>query len=208
MAINWELVTGGNEDETIDVSTTRSINRLSNEATVTLDDPDGTIADNIAFGDQVLLQRAGGLEWIGIKTGGRERLDRFELQANSYDYYLTRTVTARYEDTLISAILEDLISKTPIKWNSNNVTVSNDREITWELRGETIKEGMDDLSRLSAGEHFGVQNDPTTNEFFFEPRGTERAPYDLTEDNYISAEFGDNDRKEVNRPPSPTSRDH
>jgi len=199
MTVSWELITGSFGDQTLDVSATDSIDRLAREATVVLDDPQGDAVDFFDFGDQVNLRRDGQTQWIGIKTGDREKRDVYEVQANSYDYFLTRQVTVAYESTLISDILQDLIDRTPINWDASEVNVQNDREIDFELRGESIKSGMESLSQLSAAEDFGVTNFPTTNTFFFKPRGTDSAPFDFTEDNYITAEFGNDDRKEINR---------
>ena len=189
----------GYEDETLDVYIRESVEKLTQEARITLFDPDGSAKGDLNFGDSIGIFHVAAEYWRGMVTGDRSEGGKTIIEANSFDYFLRNPATLRYEDTLISDIIEDVVKNhTPINYDETEIDVQDDHQVTVEVRGEPLKELMDKLTRLSGGEAYGVSNRPNVNTFYFKPRGADSAPFDLVPSRYYKSTFEEDDRREVN----------
>ena len=189
----------GYEDETLDVYIRESVEKLTQEARITLFDPDGSAKNDLNFGDSIGIFHVAAEYWRGMVTGDRAEGGKTIIEANSFDYFLRNPATLRYEDTLISDIIEDVVKNhTPINYDETEIDVQDDHQVTVEVRGEPLKELMDKLTRLSGGEAYGVSNRPNVNTFYFKPRGADSAPFDLVPSRYYKSTFEEDDRREVN----------
>lgn len=124
--------------------------------------------------------------------------DVTSIKILSYDFWLRRRDVLRsYEDEKISNILEDLITTlTPLDWDSGFIDVLNDRTISRKWKGENLSEVIDELASISGQENFGATANGT---FFFRPRDSQSAPFDLSESRFTKTKWDEEGRHDVNQ---------
>lgn len=186
----------------LDAEYTRTLNRFDSQATITVDDPNGDLADTtFTYGTatDIINADSGFVRFNGWVSGTRQKLQRLEVDLNQWDWFFKRTIDQEtYSSKTISTIVEDLIKTyTPIKYNSNKVSVTNDVTIDErEFRGETVNSALEELASYSAGEDFGVDS---VDEFYFRESTSQSAPRDYTSGSWFDHNFDDDYRREVNK---------
>jgi len=115
------------------------------------------------------------------ETSGRDNL---QLTVYSFDQLLRAdSVSNDQTGKTIASALEDIITTdTAVTYNSNNVTVVDEQELTESLQGEKVEDALLKLSKKSVDEQFGV-NDSL--EFFFREQEPVAAPSDIGSGNWI-----------------------
>lgn len=168
----------------VDVQLLETFNRTASAATLTFTDADGTKLDDYPFGQRVQIQHStdGGNNWTTRLEGfaaDRNRTSELdfpalEVDVLAYNHLLRRRhVFKTYSSSTVSTILQDLIETfTGVTWNASNVTVTNDKTISREFKGERVDEAIAYLSSISADEEWFV-NDSL--EFVFQEQDTSTA---------------------------------
>jgi len=115
------------------------------------------------------------------ETGGRDNL---QLTVYSFDQLLRAdSVSNDQTGKTITEALEDIIkTDTAVTWNSNNVSVVDEQELTESLQGEKVEDALLKLSKKSVDEQFGVDD---SIEFFFSEQEPVAAPNDIGEGDWI-----------------------
>jgi hypothetical protein len=110
--------------------------------------------------------------------------DNLQLTVYSFDQLLRAdSVSNNQTGKTITAALEDIIkTDTAVTWNSNNVSVVDEQELTESLQGEKVEDALLKLSKKSVDEQFGV-NDSI--EFFFREQEPVAAPNDIGDGDWI-----------------------
>lgn len=162
-----------------------SFNRSASGAMAIFTDSDGTKIGNYPYGQRVQIQHStdGGGSWATRFEGfaaDRVRTDTegfpaLEVRILPYSHLLRRRdVYKTYSSSSISTILQDLIeSFTGVTWNASNVSVTNDKTISREFKGERVDEAISYLASISADEEWSVNN---SLEFVFQKQSTSSAP--------------------------------
>lgn len=190
------------EEDVYDLEVTDAVNRFARNAKVTLIDYDGVKHLDYNKGTPVTIDVDDGsgyfTRWGGFVTDIERDEDTTTLILYSHDLWLRRREVLRnYEDQTIASILEDIItSLTPLTWDAGMVEVLNNKTISRRWQGERLDEVIEELASMSGNENFGGTNDA---EFFFRPRETSSAPFDLDEDRFTKAKFDNKGKKDVNQ---------
>jgi len=123
--------------------------------------------------------------------------DALEVECQSFDQFLRRGQISNDQlGKTISSALEDIIkTDTPVSWDSSNVTVADDVEITQSFQGDRVENALLELRQKSANEQFGV-NDSV--EFFFEPREQNSAPRDIDNTQWLNYDIPEVGRETIN----------
>lgn len=222
MTVNWRLKIGqlgyGNraygdaygeayavyDDRLLDVKNcTLTYNRFARTATVVLDDPDGTIPEELPRPSAVQLEvkRESDTDWTtrfgGFVNNPKSNRHTTTLELLSHDFWLRgRDVYRGYTDATISTILADLVGDlTPLKWDAERVEIYDDKTITRDWKGESLDKVIAELASASNDEIFGATDDMT---FFFEQRDSKRAPRDFTAGEYFDIQFEEDGTYELN----------
>lgn len=186
------------ESDLIDVNRTKALNRFAREAKIEIWDASKDKLKNYEDYEEVQIYYDGELDFGGFVVEQQWRDNQTDVYLLSHDFWLKKnTVVREFEDMAISDILETLIvEETPLIWNDELVEVGDDQAITQEYRGETVNEIIDDLSQASTQEQYGATNN---REFFFERQERSSGPVDFERGRYLSTEWDDDSRREVNR---------
>ena len=202
----WRLydpAAGTYEEAMIDCTVQDAYSRFARKATVTLSDPDGTLA--AAYPRKTPLQLyAAETETVtpALRFGGyvddiKTDAGTTVLELLSFDFWLRARKVYRECSGAISAVLQDLITAyTPLTWDAALVSVQNDQEITRTWKGDALDAVLAELSSMSAGEEWGATDD---GKFYFRPQATRRSPRDFVEGEWSSADFEEDSRAEVNK---------
>jgi hypothetical protein len=193
------------DPDLIDARVVDAVNRFARQAELVFDDPDGSKID--AYPDYRLVDlyaRNRGKSAFDRRFAGfviDQKRDRSTTTVDllSHDHWLkARKVYRSYQATAPIDILEDVITTfTPLVWDPAQVTlVDPPQDITRDYRGETVNAVIEDLLEASAREQYRVTNDRV---FVVAERDPTPAPRDLTEPEYLSAEWDDDSRGEFNR---------
>jgi len=178
---NGTLLVNENETTTIDTNQTFDAvtveGDLTVEADLTVEDP-GYTQDFVGFVVNDLENESDGAEEI-------------DIEAYTFDQFLRGDeVSNDQTGNLISEALEDVIKTDvpPVDWNASHVDVVDDIELTRSYQGENVEEFILDLRQKSADESFGVTEDL---EFFFRPDEVERTSRDISNDQWVTHDIGE-----------------
>lgn len=203
----WRLydpAAGTYEEAMIDCTVQDAYSRFARKATVTLSDPDGTLA--AAYPRKTPLQLYAAETEIAtpaLRFGGyvddvKTDAGTTVLELLSYDFWLrARKVYSVVTSESVSAVLQSLIEYyTPLEWDAALVSVTNDQTITRTWKGDALDAVLAELSSMSAGEEWGATDD---GKFYFRPQATSHSPRDFVEGEWSSADFEEDSRAEVNK---------
>lgn len=197
-----EYIGAAIDEDFYDARIVDAVNRFARKAKVDLLDYDGVKHQEYTKGTPCRIEIDDGDGYF-TKFGGfvldvEREDDVSSLTLLAHDLWLRRRDVLRsYGDQAISDILEDLITTlTPLVWDASLVDVQNDRTITRRWKGEKLSECVDELASISGNENYGATVD---GRFFFRPRQTGTAPFDLTESRFVATEFDEEGKKDVNQ---------
>lgn len=185
------------EAEVLDANKVDAVNRFAREAEAEIWDPKKEKLPNYSDYVPVELWYDGELNWGGFVIEQEYSDSQTNILLLSHDFWLKKqTVVEEFVEQRISDVLESLIASTPLVWNPDLVEVGDDIQITEEYRGETLNAVINDLAETSVGEEFGATNQ---REFFFRTPETSPSPIDFTRGRYLSTNWDDDSRREVNQ---------
>lgn len=176
---------GTADTDLVDVAPlTETFNRTASGATLVFSDGDGTKIDDYDYGQRVQIQHStdGGSTWSTRLEGfaadrsrtAEQEFPALRVEVLAYNHLLRRRhIFKSYSSSTISTILKDLIETfTAVTWNAANVTVTNDKTISREFKGERVDEAIAYLASISADEEWYV-NDSL--EFVFQEQSSSTA---------------------------------
>lgn len=184
-----------------DVRVTDSMNRVNKKAEVDILDHDGTAKASYPKGTTISLvvdsSTVNSLERFAGWVSGTSQSDGvLTLSLNSFDHFLFEPFTKSFNNETVEYILKWLITeKTPVTWDSAEVSVTNNRTYSREWKGVSVASAIRELAGISDNENFGVN---TSNVFYFQSGGTTIAPRDFIDGEWFAHNFDENHKREVN----------
>ena len=224
LLVGWQTPSGNGDqiiwtadnvsEPLVDVEMTDTMTKRDTKATVTVRDPDGTAASNYDKGSEVVLKVS---DDGGVTTRERFRGAVFEtdhangqltLNCISLDHLLFETFSHEFVSVQLKDILQTLIEDyTPILWDENFVSVSNNRTLTRRWQGYSVNAAITEIAALDGGANWGVRANtnlfgntgPLQNVFFYDTEGADSAPQDFTDGDWHDYEVLEDYKPEVNK---------
>jgi len=192
---NTDSVTSGNTT-TVNSGETLEANKFQAEGTYqvegTLQSPSSI--SRVGF-DESVRQFSGYV--VEARELDQQGADALEVEIYSFDQFLRQnSVSTDQSGNTISTALDNIISNdTPITFNSANVTVEDDVELTRSYRGEAVETVLRDFQQKSSNEAFGVNSDL---EFFYRPRESNPAPRDIDNTQWFNYDIPEEGKETIN----------
>lgn len=201
--MTWEVqlpnVNGGyTETEVPAVTRVDAQNRFARKAEVTIWDPGKDKLDNYQDYEIIQLYRNGTLDWGGFVVEQNWSDSESQIFALSHDFWLKKeTVVETFDGVPVFDVLEQLITNHDnLIWDPSLVEVGDNVRISQEYRGDSLNTVINDLSEASTQEEYGATND---RRFYFRRQESRPAAVDFERGRYVSTEWDDDSRREINR---------